>query len=202
MSEFHILSFLCWVLALMKVSYGKPGGWNNLTTNKTCRALWKPTQRPWVDSLMLTPLLSSPCSLSNCFCLLSCLVHRCALSPHRDAGGLRCVIRESWAGSCSSATKTISSVNDKLTFIALPKRTNRRPYRWGAENSALPNMRSGDLCEFYWLFFLWCPTSSYDFLWLLSSAVSPLQLAGESPFPTFKSGLQWTPLKVILILRE
>lgn len=138
----------------------------------------------------------------NCFCLLSCLVHRCALSPHRDAGGLRRVIRESWAGSCSSATKTISSVNDKPTFIALPKRTNRRPYRWGAENSALPNMRSGDPCEFYWLFFLWCPTSYYGFLWLLSSALSPLQLAGESPFPRFKSGLQWTPLKVILILRE
>lgn len=202
MSEFHVLSFLCWVLALMKVSYGKPRGWNNLTTNKTCRALWKPTQCPWVDSLMLMLLLSSPCSLWNCFCLLSCLVHRCALSPHRDAGGLRCVIRESWAGSCSSATKTISSVNDKPTFIALPKRTNRRPYRWGAENNALPNMCSGDLCEFYWLFFLWCPTSSYDFLWLLSSAVSPLQLVGESPFPRFKSGLQWTPLKVILILRE
>lgn len=88
-------------------------------------------------------------SLSNCFCLLSCLVHRCALSPHRDAGGLRCIIRESWAGSCSSSTKTISSVKDKPTFIALPKRANRRPYRWGAENSALPNMCSGDLCEFY-----------------------------------------------------
>lgn len=90
----------------------------------------------------------------------------------------------------------------QTTFIVLPKRTNRRPYHWGAENSALPNTCSGDLCEFQWSFFLWCPTSSCDFLWLLGSAVSPLQLVGKSPFPRFKSGLQWTPLKVILIWKE
>lgn len=121
LSEFHILSLSVGFFALMKVSYGNPGGWNNLTMYTRCRVLWKPTQCPWVDSLMLTLLLSSPCSLLNCFCLLSCLVHRCPLSPHRDAGGLCCVIRESWAGRCSSSTKTISSVNDKPHLLRCPK---------------------------------------------------------------------------------
>uniref|UniRef100_A0A4W2G0E5 Tectorin beta n=1 Tax=Bos indicus x Bos taurus TaxID=30522 RepID=A0A4W2G0E5_BOBOX len=45
----------------------------------------------------------------------------CPLSPHRDAGGLCCVIRESWAGRCSSSTKTISSVNDKPHLLRCPK---------------------------------------------------------------------------------
>lgn len=193
--------FICWVPGTDEGELWKP--WRMKQSNYVYNVQrFMKTQHPWVDPLMLTLLLSSPCSLPNCFSLLSCLVHRCALSPHRDAGGLCCVIRESWAGRCSSSTKSISSVNDKPHLLRCQKRTNRRPYHWGAENSAWPNMCSGHLCEFQWSFFLWCPTSSCDFLWLLGSAMSPLQLAVKSPFPRFKSGLQWTLLKVILIWKE
>lgn len=193
---------ICWVLRTDESELWKPQR-TNKTMYKMCRVLWKPTERLWVDSFMLSWLfccvLLTPC---RTVCLLSCLVHRCSLSPHRDAGDLCCVIRESQAGSCSSSTQDHLLCQWQTHIYCAAKKNKQKTVLLGS--------REQRFAKYVFQWFLWisaivflrCPTSSCDFLWLLDSAVPPLQPAEESPFPIVKSRLQWTPLKAILILKD
>jgi hypothetical protein len=82
-------------------------------------------------TFLLLTLLELSLTLCNCFLVLSpsALVHRCSISPHRDAGDLCCVIGVSEAAA-APPTKVILS-DDKLPYCAA-KKDKQKTTLWGS----------------------------------------------------------------------